>query len=40
MDPVRMILVGAGSRGWVYASHVRDHGESARLVAVAEPRDF
>jgi len=33
-----MILVGAGSRGGVYAGWVRDHPEAARIVGVAEPR--
>jgi predicted dehydrogenase len=40
MIPVRLIVVGAGSRGAVYAAHVRDHRESARIVGVAEPRAF
>ena len=39
MDPVRLIVVGAGSRGAVYAAWAREHPEAARVVAVAEPRD-
>src|SRR5690349_18401160 len=39
MSPVRLILVGAGSRGAVYADHIRAHPHLARIVAVAEPRD-
>lgn len=39
MNPIRIILVGAGSRGAVYAGCIRAHPEAARLVAVAEPRD-
>ena len=35
---VRLIVVGAGSRGAVYAAWVRAHPEVARIVAVAEPR--
>jgi predicted dehydrogenase len=39
MQPVRIVLVGAGSRGAVYAEWVRAHPEAAKIVAVAEPRD-
>ncbi len=39
MSAVRLILVGAGSRGSVYAAWIRAHPEAAQLVAVAEPRD-
>jgi predicted dehydrogenase len=38
MDPVRLLLVGAGSRGTVYADYVRAHPRAVRLVGVAEPR--
>jgi predicted dehydrogenase len=38
MQPVRLIIVGAGSRGAVYAAWAREHPEAARVVAVAEPR--
>ena len=40
MAPVRLILIGAGSRGAVYAAWVRAHPALAQLVAVAEPRAF
>jgi predicted dehydrogenase len=39
MAPVRLIVVGAGSRGAVYAAWAREHPEAARVVAVAEPRE-
>jgi len=38
-SPIPIVLVGAGSRGAVYAAWIRAHPEAARLVAVAEPRD-
>jgi len=36
---VRLIVVGAGSRGAVYAAWARAHPEAVRIVGVAEPRD-
>lgn len=38
MDPVRLIVVGAGSRGAVYARYAREHPDTVRIVGVAEPR--
>ena len=38
MEPVRLIVVGAGSRGAIYAQYAREHPEAVRVVAVAEPR--
>ncbi|GAB3210306.1 Gfo/Idh/MocA family protein [Marinactinospora thermotolerans] len=38
MSPVRVLIVGAGSRGGGYAEWIRRHPEVARVVAVAEPR--
>jgi predicted dehydrogenase len=35
--PVRVALVGAGSRGGVYGRWVEEHPDLARVVAVAEP---
>jgi predicted dehydrogenase len=35
-----MIVVGAGSRGSVYAAHVKANRDAARIVGVAEPRSF
>ncbi|GAB3499029.1 Gfo/Idh/MocA family protein [Nocardiopsis coralliicola] len=39
MQPVRVLVVGAGSRGAAYARWIADHPEVARVVAVAEPRE-
>ncbi|WP_017537398.1 Gfo/Idh/MocA family protein [Nocardiopsis halophila] len=38
MAPVRVLIVGAGSRGSAYAAWIREHPRIARVVAVAEPR--
>jgi len=40
MKPIRLILIGAGSRGSSFAQFVADHPDQARLVGVAEPRPF
>ncbi len=40
MDPVRLIVVGAGGRGSGYATYARHHPEELQIVGVAEPRDF
>ncbi|MBA3944381.1 MAG: Gfo/Idh/MocA family oxidoreductase [Herpetosiphonaceae bacterium] len=40
MDPIRLIVVGAGSRGTGYATYARQHPEQVQIVGVAEPRDF
>ena len=40
MNPVTMLIVGAGSRGTGYATFARQHPDRARVVGVAEPRDF
>jgi predicted dehydrogenase len=40
MNPVKMIITGAGDRGFVYASYAKEHPDRARVVGVAEPRDF
>ncbi len=36
---VRLVVVGAGSRGFALAAYARHHPERARVVAVAEPRE-
>ncbi len=38
--PVELIIVGAGCRGGIYASYVLEHPDRAKVVAVAEPREF
>lgn len=40
MHPVRLAIIGAGSRGTGYASYAATHPDQARVVAVAEPRAF
>jgi predicted dehydrogenase len=38
VPPVRLIVIGAGSRGAVYADYVRAHPAEVRIVGIAEPR--
>ena len=40
MKPVELIVAGAGDRGFVYASYAKVHPKRAKIVGVAEPRDF
>jgi predicted dehydrogenase len=40
MKPVTMIIAGAGDRGFVYASYAKAHPDRAKVIGVAEPRDF
>ncbi len=40
MEPVRLIVIGAGSRGSTYARYALEHPERATVVGVAEPRDY
>lgn len=40
MKPVELIIAGAGNRGTVYASYAKVHPKRAKVVGVAEPRDF
>ncbi len=40
MNPVKLIIIGAGSRGTGYATFAEAHPEKAKIVAVAEPRDY
>ena len=39
-EPIKLIVLGCGSRGTGYAGFAEKHPERARVVAVAEPRDF
>jgi predicted dehydrogenase len=39
-QPVTLAVAGAGNRGAGYAQWVAEHPDRARIVAVAEPRDF
>lgn len=38
--PITVAVAGAGGRGTTYASYILNHPDEAKLVAVAEPRDF
>ena len=40
MKPVTFLIVGAGGRGFSYANLSKASGGRAKVVAVAEPRDF
>jgi predicted dehydrogenase len=40
MKPVDIVIVGAGDRGRTYAAYALEHPGKARIVGVAEPRDY
>jgi predicted dehydrogenase len=40
MPPVKLIVVGAGSRGTSYATYALHHPDAVQIVGVAEPREF
>src|SRR5690242_10614337 len=40
MKPVELLIIGAGSRGAIYAGYAIDYPDAARVVGVAEPRSF
>jgi len=40
MAPVTLLIVGAGGRGTSYALYATDHPDLAKVVGVAEPRDY
>ncbi|MBR6826245.1 MAG: Gfo/Idh/MocA family oxidoreductase [Oscillospiraceae bacterium] len=39
MKPMTAIVLGAGSRGSIYAGYAKEHQDELRIVAVAEPRE-
>lgn len=39
MQPVKLIVIGAGGRGSTYAEYAIHHPEEVQIVGVAEPRD-
>ena len=38
MKPITAVVLGAGSRGSIYASYAKAHPEELRIIAIAEPR--
>ncbi|MFW9846886.1 MAG: Gfo/Idh/MocA family protein [Candidatus Thorarchaeota archaeon] len=40
VKPVELVIVGAGDRGTVYASYALQNPDLAKVVGVAEPRDY
>ena len=40
MKPVKVLIIGGGSRGTGYGEYIADHADDAQVVGVAEPRDF
>lgn len=40
LNPVELIIIGAGDRGTVYASYASQHPDLAKVVGVAEPREY
>ena len=38
MEPITAVVLGAGSRGSIYAAYAKEHPEELRIVAIAEPR--
>ncbi len=37
--PVKLLIVGAGDRGFVYAGYAKQHPDEVRIVGVVEPRE-
>jgi len=40
MPVVKIVLLGAGSRGSVYSNYIQEYPDEVKLVGVAEPREF
>ena len=38
MKPITAIVLGAGSRGSIYAGYAKDHPDELKIIAIAEPR--
>ena len=38
--PIKLAVVGAGSRGAIYANYALDHPDQLEIIGVAEPREF
>ncbi len=39
MKPITAIVLGAGSRGSIYAGYAKEHPDELRIVALGEPRE-
>ena len=39
-NPIKLIIIGCGSRGTGYSKFAEEYPERAKIVAVADPRDF
>ena len=39
MPPIKLIIIGAGSRGANYAEYAISHPDQAKVVGVADPRE-
>lgn len=39
MKPITAVVLGAGSRGSIYAGYAKEHPEELQIIAVAEPRE-
>ena len=40
MKPVTLLILGGGDRGTMYADYARQYPDQAKVVGVAEPREF
>lgn len=38
MNPITAVVLGAGSRGSIYAGYAKEHPEELKIIAIAEPR--
>ena len=38
MEPITAVVLGAGSRGSIYASYAKAHPDELKIIAIAEPR--
>ena len=38
MKQITAVVLGAGSRGSIYAGYAKEHPEELKIIAIAEPR--
>ena len=38
MEPITAVVLGAGSRGSIYAGYAKEHPDELKIIAIAEPR--